>query len=45
MRAMNLSGTGGTGLDLSSHVRSKSAGQVVCYPVLGNGTSVIDETL
>ena len=23
----------------------KSAGQVVCYPVIGNGTTVIDETL
>ena len=35
---MNPFDTGGTGLALNSQVRSKSAGQGECSPVIGNGT-------
>jgi hypothetical protein len=34
----DLSGTGGTGLALSSHVRSKSEGPGACSRVIGSGT-------
>jgi len=35
-QAMNLFGTGGIGLALSSQARSRSAGQVECSPVIGD---------
>ena len=45
MLAMNLFGTGGIGLALSSQARSRSAGQGVRSSVIGNGTSVRDQML
>jgi len=35
---MNLSGTGGTSLALSSQARSKSEGQGACSLITGSGT-------
>ena len=40
MLAMNPFGTGGTGLALNSHARSKSVGQGECNSVIGNGTQM-----
>ena len=37
---MNLSGTGGTGLALSSQARSKSEGPGACSRVIGSGISM-----
>jgi len=39
-QAMNLFGTGGIGSALNFQIRSKSAGQAECKPVIGNGTSI-----
>ena len=39
---MNLFGTGGIDLVLSSQARSRSAGQVACSPVIGNGVKIRD---
>ena len=39
---MNLFGIGGIGLARSSQARSRSAGQVACSPVIGNGVKIID---
>ena len=42
---MNLFGTGGIDLVLSSQARLRSAGQGACSPVIGNGISVEDPML
>ena len=42
---MNLFGTGGIDLVLSSQARSRSAGQGACSPVIGNGNSDRDQML
>ena len=45
MLAMNPFGTGGIGLGLNLHTRSKCVGQGVRSSVIGNGTSVRDQML
>ena len=42
---MNLFGTGGIDLVLSSQARSRSVGQGACSPVIGNGNSDRDQML
>ena len=39
---MNLFGIGGIGMARSSQARSRSAGQVACSPVIGNGVKIRD---
>ena len=45
MLVMNPFGIGGIGLVLNSNANSKSAGQGLCNPLIGNGTSVRDKML